>query len=68
MAFSHSHSIRCNTIRLCKFIEIQNILHANMIQVIKTFSIREGTCRWYIGIKGDGCVKSKGTRFKRKMK
>ena len=30
-------------------------------QVIKTFSIREGW--WYIGIKGDGGVKSKGTRF-----
>ena len=31
------------------------------IQVIKTFSIREGW--WYIGIKGDGGVKSKGTRL-----
>ena len=31
------------------------------IQVTKTFSIREGW--WYIGIKGDGGVKSKGTRF-----
>ena len=30
-------------------------------QVIKTFSIREGW--WYIGIKGYGDVKSKGTRF-----
>ena len=30
-------------------------------QVIKTFSIREGW--WYIGIKGDGGVKSKGTRL-----
>ena len=29
--------------------------------VIKTFSIREGW--WYIGIKGDGGVKSKGTRL-----
>ena len=29
--------------------------------VIKNFSIREGW--WYIGIKGDGGVKSKGTRF-----
>ena len=28
-------------------------------QVIKTFSTREGL--WYIGIKGVGCVKSKGT-------
>ena len=27
----------------------------------KKFSIREGW--WYIGIKGDGGVKSKGTRF-----
>ena len=30
-------------------------------QVIKTFSRREGW--WYIGIKGDGGIKSKGTRF-----
>ena len=30
-------------------------------QVIKTFSIREGW--WYIGIKGDGGVKSKRTRL-----
>ena len=30
-------------------------------QVIKTFSTREGW--WYIGIKGDGGVKSKGTRL-----
>ena len=30
-------------------------------QVIKTFSIREGW--WYIGIKGNGGVKSKGTRL-----
>ena len=29
----------------------------NMIQVIKTFSMREG--RWYIGIKGNGDVKSR---------
>ena len=29
-------------------------------QVIKTFSVREGW--WYMGIKGDGGVKSKGTR------
>ena len=29
------------------------------IQVIKTFSTREG---WYIGIKGDGGVKCKRTR------
>ena len=33
----------------------------NNIQVIKTFSTREGW--WYIGIKGDGGVKSKGTRL-----
>ena len=32
-----------------------------IIQVIKTFSTREGW--WYIGIKGDGGVKSKGTRL-----
>ena len=32
-----------------------------IVQVIKTFSIREGW--WNIGIKGDGGVKSKGTRF-----
>ena len=32
-----------------------------IIQVIKTFSIQQGW--WYIGIKGDGGVKSKGTRF-----
>ena len=30
-------------------------------QVIKTFSMREGW--WYIGIKGGGGVKSKGTRI-----
>ena len=30
-------------------------------QVIKTFSTREGW--WYIGIKGDGGVKSKGIRL-----
>ena len=30
-------------------------------QVIKTFSTREGW--WYIGIKGDGGAKSKGTRL-----
>ena len=29
--------------------------------MIKKFSIREG--RWYIGIKGDGDVKSKGARL-----
>ena len=33
----------------------------SIIQVIKTFSTREGW--WYIGIKGDGGVKSKGTRL-----
>ena len=32
-----------------------------MNQVIKTFFTREGW--WYIGIKGDGGVKSKGTRL-----
>ena len=32
----------------------------NSQQVIKTFSIREGC--WYIGIKGDGGIKSKGTK------
>ena len=32
-----------------------------IIQVIKTFSIQEGW--WYIGNKGDGGVKSKGTRL-----
>ena len=31
------------------------------LQVIKTFSMREGW--WYIGIKGGGGVKSKGTRI-----
>ena len=31
------------------------------IQVIKTFTMREGW--WYIGIKGGGGVKSKGTRL-----
>ena len=31
------------------------------LQVIKTFFIREGW--WYTGIKGDGGVKSKGTRL-----
>ena len=31
------------------------------IQVIKAFSTRESW--WYIGIKGDGGVKSKGTRL-----
>ena len=30
-------------------------------KVIKTFSMREGS--WYIGIKGGGGVKSKGTRL-----
>ena len=32
-----------------------------LLQVIKTFSMREGW--WYIGIKGGGGVKSKGTRI-----
>ena len=32
-----------------------------ILQMIKTFSIREGW--WYIGIKGSGGVKSKGTRI-----
>ena len=32
-----------------------------IIQVIKAFSMREGW--WYIGIKGGGGVKSKGTRI-----
>ena len=32
-----------------------------LVQVIKTFSMREGW--WYIGIKGGGGVKSKGTRI-----
>ena len=31
------------------------------IQAIKLFSIQEGW--WYIGIKGDGGVKSRGTRL-----
>ena len=34
---------------------------SELIQVIKTFSTREGW--WYIGIKGVGGVKSKGTRL-----
>ena len=34
---------------------------SQIIQVIKTFSMREGW--WYIGIKGGGGVKSKGTRI-----
>ena len=34
---------------------------AGMLQVIETFSRREGW--WYKGIKGDDGVKSKGTRF-----
>ena len=36
-------------------------LNSEARQVIKTFSIREGW--WYIEIKGDGGVKSKGTRL-----
>ena len=32
-----------------------------ILQVIKTFSMREGW--WYIGIKGGGGVKRKGTRI-----
>ena len=32
-----------------------------ILQVIKQFSIREGW--WYLGIKGDGGVKRKGTRL-----
>ena len=40
-----------------------SLVDLHVIQVIKTFSIREGW--WYIGIKGDidGGVKSKGTRL-----
>ena len=41
-----------------KFYPIQWSIYT---QVIKTFSTREGW--WYIGIKGDGGVKSKGTRL-----
>ena len=38
------------------------IFHGDtLVQVIKTFSRREGW--WCIGIKGNGGVKSKGTRF-----
>ena len=37
------------------------ILTLSLLQVIKTFSMREGW--WYIGIKGGGGVKSKGTRL-----
>ena len=40
---------------------VQLTLSALMSQVIKTFSMREGW--WYIGIKGGGGVKSKGTRI-----
>ena len=36
-------------------------IDAQFLQVIKTFSMREGW--WYIGIKGGGGVKSKGTRI-----
>ena len=49
-------------------IHVHGAVHAKRViiyiiikQVIKTFSMREG--RWYIGIKGDGGVKSKGTRL-----
>ena len=47
-----------------KFEELKTIPNPPEIlrkQVIQTFSIREGW--WYIGIKGDGGVNSKGTRF-----
>ena len=40
------------------FLEVD---HSLSTQVIKTFSMREGW--WYIGIKGGGGVKSKGTRI-----
>ena len=36
-------------------------INNSMLQIIKTFSTREGW--WYIGIKGDGGVKSKGARL-----
>ena len=44
-------------------------LHRPKKQVIKTFSKQEGW--WYIGINGDGGLRSKGTRLlieKEKMK
>ena len=47
-----------------KFQELNTILNPPKKcrkQVIKTFSMREGW--WYIGIKGGGGVKSKGTRL-----
>ena len=44
------------------FQELNTILNLKCRkQVIKTFSMREGW--WYIGIKGGGGVKSKGTRI-----
>ena len=37
------------------------VIEGICLQVIKTFSMREGW--WYIGIKSGGGVKSKGTRL-----
>ena len=42
-------------------LRVQLTQETKVVQVIKTFSTREGW--WYIGIKGDGGVKSKGTRL-----
>ena len=44
----------------CK-LDSRKLMAVSLLQVIKAFSIREGW--WYIGIKGDGDVKSKGTRL-----
>ena len=51
MIYIHAHVGWCSRL----IIKVMLLI----LQVIKTFSMREGW--WYIGIKGDGGVKSKGT-------
>ena len=52
------HAKIINLYNIVEYLYIYNYIY---IQVIKTFSMREGS--WYIGIKGGGGVKSKGTRL-----
>ena len=45
----------------CAYVRRDETSRYLIIQVIKTFSMQQGW--WYIGIKGGGGVKSKGTRL-----
>ena len=56
LRYEHYENALFSVVAICDFSE--PVLY---IQVIKTFSMREGW--WYIGIKSGGGVKSKRTRL-----